>query len=141
MTGQMTIQEWMRQKEQEERKDDPPVRKSLGDADIDAIVAQLDRIAQAYKIKTLEARLTTWAHVPKMGRRLTYSWIITREHLNNRRIWQAVGAVVDYAEEHKIDLEPMVGSVFFFKNATEGTLRFYSRFKDARKKIKGKVER
>ena len=143
MRGQMTIMEWLRQKETQEAEkvSDIPERKSLGDADIDAIVAQLDRIAQAYKIKTMDARLTTWAHIPKMGRRLTYTWIITREHLDNRRIWQAVGAVVDYAEEHKIDLEPMVGSAFFFNDETEAKLRFYSHFKDARKKIKEKVER
>ena len=66
---------------------------------------------------------------------------MTREHLANCRIWQAVGGVVDYADEHGIDLEPMTGAIFFFDKATEATMRFYSRFRDARKKIKGKVER
>ena len=140
MNGQMTIRDWLQQKEREEQSEEIPDRESLGDKDIDEIVRQLDRIAWMYKIKTLDARLTTWAHVPNMGRRLTYGWIITLEHLANRRIWQAVGEVVEYAEEHKIDLEPMIGSAFFFKNATEATMRFYSHFRDTRKKIKGKVE-
>lgn len=141
MNGQMTIRDWLQQKEREEQPEEIPDRESLGDKDIDEIVRQLDRIAWMYKIKTLDARLTTWAHVPNMGRRLTYGWIITREHLANRRIWKAVGGVVDYADEHGIDLEPMTGAIFFFDKATEATLRFYSHFRDARKKIKGKVER
>lgn len=141
MIGQMTIRDWLQQKEQVEQPEEIPDRESLGDKDIDEIVRQLDRIAWMYKIKTLDARLTTWAHVPNMGRRLTYGWIITREHLANRRIWQAVGGVTDYADEHSIDLEPMTGAIFFFDQATEATLRFYSHFRDARKKKKGKMER
>lgn len=141
MNGQMTIRDWLQQKEREEQPEEIPDRESLGDKDIDEIVRQLDRIAWMYKIKPLEAKITTWAHVPNMGRRLTYGWIITREHLANRRIWQAVGGVVDYADEHGIDLEPMTGGIFFFDKATEATMRFYSHFRDARKKIKGKVER
>lgn len=107
------------------------------DDDINEIHEKLIEIAGKYNITIYRDEFTIWSHVPQYGYRMALGTKVTREDLRNEDFQKDIDNIVEIAKEKEIELSPMWGAIFFFKNEESATLSFYTTFMDKkRQKIK-----
>lgn len=107
------------------------------DDDINEIHRILIEIADKYGISIGRDEFTIWSHVPQYGYRMALGMKVTREDLGNEDFQKDIDDVVEIAKQREVELSPMRGAVFFFKEEKKATLSFYTTFMDKkRQKIK-----
>lgn len=107
------------------------------DDDINEIHRILIEIADKYGISIGRDKFTIWSHVPQYGYRMALGMKVTREDLGNEDFQKDIDDVVEIAKQREVELSPMRGAVFFFKEEKKATLSFYTTFMDKkRQKIK-----
>lgn len=107
------------------------------DDDINEIHRILIEIADKYGISIGRDEFTIWSHVPQYGYRMALGMEITRKDLTNEGFQKDIDDVVEIAKQREIELSPMWGAIFFFREDEVATLSFYTTFMDKkRRKIK-----
>lgn len=107
------------------------------DDDINEIHRILIEIADKYGISIERDEFTIWSHVPQYGYRMDLGMEITRKDLTNEGFQKDIDDVVEIAKQRGIELSPMWGAIFFFREDEVATLSFYTTFMDKkRQKIK-----
>lgn len=107
------------------------------DDDINEIHEKLIEIANKYRISICRDEFTIWSHVPQYGYRMALGMKVTREDLRNDDFQKDIDDIVEIAKEKEVELSPMWGAIFFFKEDKIATLSFYTTFMDKkRQKIK-----
>lgn len=112
-------------------------RKYCFDDDVNEIHEKLIEIADKYKISIERDEFTIWSHVPQYGYRMDFGMKVTREDLENEYFQKDIDDIVEIAKEKGVELSPVLGAIFFFKEEETATLSIYSTFMDKkRQKIK-----
>lgn len=107
------------------------------DDDINEIHEKLIEIANKCKISIGRDEFTIWSHVPQYGYRMDFEMKVAREDLRNDDFQKDIDDIAEIAKEKEVELSPMWGSIFFFKEDEIATLSIYSTFMDKkRQKIK-----
>lgn len=128
MYEQLDIFSLMQQQEEE---------KYCFDDDINEIHNRLIEIADKHGISIERDEFTIWSHVLQYGYRMDLGMEITRKDLTNEGFQKDIDDVVEIAKQREIELSPMWGAIFFFREDEVATLSFYTTFMDKkRQKIK-----
>lgn len=107
------------------------------DDDINEIHERVIEISEKYNITIYRDEFTIWSHAPQYGYRMALGMKVTREDLGNEDFQKDIDDIVEIAKEKEIELSPMWGAIFFFKDEETANLSIYSTFMDKkRKKIK-----
>jgi hypothetical protein len=128
MHEQLDISSLMQQQEEE---------KYCFDDDTNEMRNRLIEIADKYGISIERDEFTIWSHVPQYGYRMNLGMKVTKEDFGNEDFQKDIDDVVEIAKQREIELSPMWGAVFFFREDEVATLSFYTTFIDKkRQKIK-----
>lgn len=107
------------------------------DDDINEIHKRLLGLAKKHELDVGEQRWSIWSHVKEYGYRMSFYIKVTRKVMNDEQFLKEIDSIVDFAKTKNIELSPMYGACFFFKNKSTANLVFYSVFMDkARRKRK-----
>lgn len=107
------------------------------DDDINEIHEKLIDISEKYNITIYRDEFAIWSHVPQYGYRMSLGMKVTREDLRNDDFQKDIDDIVEIAKEKEVELSPMWGAIFFFKEEETANLSIYSTFMDKkRQKIK-----
>lgn len=104
------------------------------DDGINEIVEKLKNIAGIYNLGVGKTEFRIWDHVPHLGYRLWLDVRGTKEQLFDEEFQNDIGAIVDYAKSKSIELTPMWGACWFFRDDDIGRLSFSTLFIDQQRR-------
>lgn len=104
------------------------------DDGINKIVEKLKNIAGIYDLEVGKIEFRIWDHVPHLGYRLWFDVRGTKEQLFDEQFQNEVGEIVDFAKGKNIELKPMWGACWFFKEDDIGRLSFSTLFIDQQRR-------
>lgn len=104
------------------------------DDGINEIVEKLKSIAGIYNLEVGKTEFRIWDHVPHFGYRLWLDVRGTKEQLFDEQFQNDVEEIVDYAKSRNIELTPMWGACWFFKEDDTGRLSFSTLFIDQQRR-------
>lgn len=104
------------------------------DDGINEIVEKLKNIAGIYNLEVGKTEFRIWDHVPHLGYRLWLDVRGTKEQLFDEEFQNDVGEIVNYAKSRSIELTPMWGACWFFRDDDIGRLSFSTLFSDQQRR-------
>lgn len=104
------------------------------DDGINKIVEKLKNIAGIYDLEVGKIEFRIWDHVPHLGYRLWLDLRGTKEQLFDEQFQNDIEEMVDYAKGKNIELKPMWGACWFFKEDDIGRLSFSTLFIDQQRR-------
>ncbi len=108
-------------------------KKYCFDDDINEIHGRLIDVADKYGISIERDEFTIWSHVPQYGYRMNLGMKVTREDLRNENFQKDIDNIVEFSKEKGVELSPMWGAIFYFKEDKTATLSFYTTFMDKKR--------
>lgn len=100
------------------------------DTDINHIHSELVNLAEKFEIPITNDEFTVWEHVPQYGFRMDLQMKVTKDVVNNPEFTEKISQIVEDAKNHKVELDPMWGALYFFTGQDTSSLIFYSTFLD-----------
>ena len=117
--------------------EEAPQKAFSWDDDINEIHKRLLDLARKHELDVGKQERSIWEHAKEYGYRMSVGIRVTREIMEDERFLIERDNIVDFAKTKNIELSPMYGGVFFYRNENRATLSFYSNFMDkARRKRK-----
>ena len=104
------------------------------DDGINKIVEKLKNIAGIYDLEVGKIEFRIWDHVPHLGYRLWFDVRGTKEQLFDKEFQNDVVEIVDFAKSKSIELTPMWGACWFFREDDIGRLSFSTLFIDQQRR-------
>lgn len=104
------------------------------DDGINEIVEKLKNIAGIYNLEVGKTEFRIWDHVPHLGYRLWLDLRGTKEQLFDEQFQNDIEEIVDFAKSKSIELTPMWGACWFFREDDIGWLSFSTLFIDQQRR-------
>ena len=104
------------------------------DDDINEIVEKIKDISGNYRLEIGKTEFRIWEHVPHLGYRLWIDVRGTKEQLYDEKFQNDITGIVGYAKSRGIELTPMWGACWFFREGDIGRLSFSTLFIDQQRR-------
>lgn len=117
--------------------EDAPQKVFSWDDDINEIHKRLLDLAIKHELDVEMQEWSIWSHAKEYGYRMSFDIKVTREVMKDEQFLTEIDIIVDFAKTKNVELSPMYGACFFYRNENTTELTFYSTFMDkARRKRK-----